>query len=151
MYSIIFYILIIWLYLCIPVCDVKADSRHKLFVQTSMLHDTGRPIWDTSCFIRSTSTLHDRRRPSNSGVPTHHAGAAMFMRSTTGCGTLAGPSLALEGFRSQKRKGSADSPGLKHSGALWRLARPASFKLLLTWKRYDKYIPERYLRYITAE
>ena len=29
----------------------------------------------------------------------HHAGAAMYMRSTTGCGTLAGPSLESEDFQ----------------------------------------------------
>jgi hypothetical protein len=44
-----------------------------------------------------TSTQHDRSRPSYLDVPTeqarNHAGAAMFMRSTPGCGTLAGPSL----------------------------------------------------------
>ena len=37
------------------------------------------------------STRDDRSRPSNSDVLTakalHHAGAAMYMRSTTGCGT----------------------------------------------------------------
>ena len=50
-----------------------------------------------------TSTLDDRSRPSNSDVlmarALHRAGAAMSMRSTTGCGTLAGPSLGLEDFQ----------------------------------------------------
>ena len=50
-----------------------------------------------------TSMLVDRSRPSNSDVPTEqardHAGAAMFMRSTPGCGTLAGPSLEWVAFR----------------------------------------------------
>ena len=69
-----------------------------------------------------TSTQHDRSRPSNSAVPKvktvnapHHAGAAMFMRSTHGCGISAGPmrtSFALEAFLSQKQKESACSPGL---------------------------------------
>ncbi len=83
------------------------------------------PWWQTPLPFR-TSTLHDRGRHSNSGVPTdkalHHAGAAIFMRSTSGSGTLAGPRLALEGFLSQKRKGTADSdsPGLNHPGALGR-------------------------------
>ena len=49
------------------------------------------------------STLDDRSRPSNSDVLTakalHHAGAAMYMRSTTGCGILAGPSLESEDFQ----------------------------------------------------
>ena len=67
-----------------------------------------------------TSTQHDRSRPSNSAVPTvktikapHHAEAAIFMRSTHGCGILVGPSLELEAFLSQKQKRSAGSPGLK--------------------------------------
>ncbi len=77
----------------------------------------------------------------------HRAGAAMFMRSTTGCGTLAGPSLELEAFRSQERKVSVDSPGLKHPGALGILVRPASLLL----KRYDKYIPGLHLEFVTAE
>ena len=98
-----------------------------------------------------TSTLHDRSRPLNLGVLTvkarHHAGAAMFMRSTHGCGTLAGPSLELAGCRLQKKKGSADSPGLKHPGGLGRPGRPASVLL----KRYDKHIPGIYLAYETAE
>ncbi len=50
-----------------------------------------------------TSTLDARSRPLNSGVLTakavHPAGAAMSMRSTTGCGTLEGPSLGLEDFQ----------------------------------------------------
>ena len=53
-----------------------------------------------------TSTLLDRNRPSNSGVLTalarNRAGAAMCMRSTHGCGTLAGPSLVLMDFRWSK-------------------------------------------------
>ena len=98
-----------------------------------------------------TSMLHDRSRPSNLGVPTvkalHHAWAAMFMRSTHGCGTLAGPSLELEGYRSQKQKRPADSTGLKHPGALGRPGRPASLLL----KRYFKHIPGIHLAYKTAE
>jgi hypothetical protein len=66
-----------------------------------------------------TCTQHDKSRPSNLAVPTvkdlHHAGIAMFTRSTHGCGILAGPSLELEGFRLQKQKGSEDSPGLNFS------------------------------------
>ena len=49
------------------------------------------------------STPDDRSRPSNTDVLTakalHHAGAAMYMRSTTGCGTLAGPSLESKDFQ----------------------------------------------------
>ena len=48
-----------------------------------------------------TSTLLDGSRPSNSGVQTalarDRAGAAMFIRSTPGCGTLVGPSPARLG------------------------------------------------------
>ena len=46
-----------------------------------------------------------------------------------------------------KQKGSADSPGLKHPGALGRPGRPASVLL----KRYDKHIPGIYLAYETAD
>jgi hypothetical protein len=76
-----------------------------------------------------------------------HTGAGMFTRSTPGCGTLAGPSLELEGFRSQKPKGSADSPGLIRPGALRRPARPGSVQL----RRYDKYIPGIYQSYETYQ
>ncbi len=54
-------------------------------------------------FKYGLSMLDERSRPSNSGVLTvkalHHAGAAMYMSTTTGCGTLAGPSLELEDFQ----------------------------------------------------
>jgi hypothetical protein len=69
-----------------------------------------------------TGTQHDKSLPSNPAVQTvkdlHHAGAAVFTRSTHVCRISAGPSLAeLEGFRLQKHKGSADSPSLKHPSA----------------------------------
>jgi hypothetical protein len=90
-------------------------------------------------------TLLNRNSPSNSGVLTakarHHAGAAMFIRSTPGCGFLEGPSLEFEGFQSQKQKGSADSLGLKYPGVL---GRPAKLKSLLL-KGNDTYIPGIYL------
>ena len=77
-----------------------------------------------------TSTLLDRSRPSNSGVLTalarDRAGAAMCMRSTPGCGTLAGPSLVLVDSRSSKPKRFADVPGPKRLGALGRPGRPGS-------------------------
>jgi hypothetical protein len=40
------------------------------------------------------------------------------------------PSLKLEAFLSQKQKGSAGSPGLKHPGALGRHGRPG-FQMLV--------------------
>jgi hypothetical protein len=63
--------------------------------------------------------------------------AAMFTRSTHGCGISAGPRLKLEGFWLPKQKGSADSPGLKYLGALGRHERPARWQL----KRHNKHIP----------
>jgi hypothetical protein len=94
-----------------------------------------------------TATQHDESLPSNPAVQTvkdlRHAGAAMFTRSTHGCGILAGPSFELEGFLLQKQKGSADTPGLKHPGALGRHERPARWLL----KRYDKHIPGIYQAY----
>ena len=75
-----------------------------------------------------TSTLLDRNRPSNSGVLTaqarDRAGAAMCMRSTPGCGTLAGPSLVLVDFRWSKPKRFADVPVPKRPGALGGPGRP---------------------------
>jgi hypothetical protein len=77
-----------------------------------------------------TSTLLDRSRPSNSGVQTararDRAGAVMCMRSTPGCGTLAGPSLVLVEFWSPKPKRSSDVPGLKRPCALGRPGSPGS-------------------------
>ena len=100
-----------------------------------------------------TSTLDDRNRPSNLGVLTanlkalHHAGAAMYMRSTTGCGTLADPSLELKDFPWPKRKGSAESPGPRHPGALGRPGRTARWLQM----RYEMYIPGIFLFDIHAE
>jgi hypothetical protein len=105
--------------------------------------------WCHSCLASSmataplrfcTTTQHNRSRPSNSAVLTvkalhPHVGAAMFMGSTHGCEILAVPSLELEGFRLQKQKGSADSPGppgLKHHSALGRQGRPARLLLKRT-------------------
>ncbi len=77
-----------------------------------------------------TSTLLDRSRPSNSDVLTararDRAAAAMCMRSTPGCGTLAGPSLVLVDFRWSKPKRFADIQGPKRPGALGRPGRPGS-------------------------
>ena len=81
-------------------------------------------------FHTLASMLLDRSRPSNSGVLTararDRAGAAICMRSTPGCGTLAGPSLVLVDFRWSKPKRFADVPGLKRPGALGRPGRPGS-------------------------
>ena len=83
------------------------------------------------------STQLDRSRPTNSGVQTvkalHHAGVAMFMRSTRGCGILDGLSLELEDFRSLKRKRSAGRPGRTLPGARGRAGGPVSVLL----RRYD--------------
>jgi len=94
-----------------------------------------------------TSTLDDKSRPSNSGVLTakalHRAGAAMYMRSTTGCATLADPSPELEDFQCPKLKGSAESPGPRHPDALGRPGRPARWLQM----GYDKYMPGICLAY----
>ncbi len=57
--------------------------------------------------------------------------AAMFMRSTPGYGTLAGPSLEWVAFRSPSLRpnGFAESPGLKRPGALGRPEMPGSSQL----------------------
>ncbi len=67
-----------------------------------------------------------------SSAPSHtrdHAGAAMFMRSTPGCGNLAGPSLEWVAFRSPRLIGFAESPDLKLPGALGRPKKPGSCQL----------------------
>ncbi len=58
-----------------------------------------------------------------------HAGAAMFMRSTPGCGTLAGPSLEWVAFWSPRPNGFAEGPDLKRPGALGRPEMPGSDQL----------------------
>ena len=105
-------------------------------------------------FHTLASMLLDRSRPSNSGVLTararDRAGAAMCMRSTPGCGTLAGPSLVLVDFRWSKPKRFADAPGPKRPGALGRPGRPGS--ALPTrrspaeemWRSYTIHIPVIY-------
>ena len=84
----------------------------------------------------SISTRGDRSRPSNSDVLTakalDHAGTAMSMRSTTGCGTLADLSLESGDFQQPKREGSAESPGPRHPGALGRPGRLVRYMICLT-------------------
>ena len=75
-----------------------------------------------------TITMGYSSRPSNSGVVTvkAHVGAAMYTRSTHGCGTLAGPSLESEGFRLQTQKGCADTarqPRFESSRSAWKTKR----------------------------
>ena len=73
--------------------------------------------------------------------------AAMFMRSTPGCGTVAGPSLEWVAFRSPRPNGFAESPGLKRPGALGRPEMPGSSQLKRKspaediWHAYTWHIP----------
>ncbi len=63
-------------------------------------------------------------------APLHrrdHAGAAIFMRSTPGCGTLAGPSLEWVAFRSPRPNGFAERSSLKRPGALGRPEMPTRY------------------------
>ena len=102
-------------------------------------------------FHTLASMLLDRSRPSNSGVLTararDRAGAAMCMRSTPGCGTLAGPSLVLVDFRWSNPKRFADVPGPKRPGALGRPGRPGSVPPTMRsppqeiWRSYTIHIP----------
>ena len=102
-------------------------------------------------FHTLASMLLDRSRPSNSGVLTararDRAGAAMCMRSTPGCGTLAGPSLELVDFRWSKPKIFADVQGPKRQGALGRPGRPGSVPPKRRsppeeiWRSYTIHIP----------
>lgn len=110
------------------------------------------PLFPCHLAGNTTSTIPYKyagrqKQALNSGVQTakalHHAGAAMYMRSTTGCGTLADPSLELEDFLCPKLKGSAEGAGPRHPGALGRPGRPA----LWLQMRYDKYMPGICLAY----
>ena len=77
-----------------------------------------------------TSTAADRGTLLSAAVPMVRAitrgGAAMFTRSTPGCGTLDGPSLAWAASLWPKPRRSEGSPGLRlpsADGQLRRLAR----------------------------
>ncbi len=106
----------------------------------------------TSTILRFLTSTHlDRNRPSSLSVLMFQgrdpAGAVMFTRSTPGCGTSAGPSLALEAFLSLKLKGSAASPDLIRPGVLQRPARSGSVPLM----KYDKCILVIYQLYLHSE
>ena len=102
-------------------------------------------------FHTLASMLLDRSRPSNSGVLTaparDRAGAAMCMRSTPGCGTLAGPSLELVDFQWSKPKIFANVQGPKRQCALGRPGRPGSVPPKRRsppeeiWRSYTIHIP----------
>ena len=92
-----------------------------------------------------------QKQALNSGVQTakalHHAGAAMYMRSTTGCGTLADPSLELEDFLCPKLKGSAEGAGPRHPGALGDQEGPhygCRWDMISICLVYALHIPVRY-------
>ena len=108
-------------------------------------------LTETQHLLFHTSMLHDRSRPLHSAVLTDQArdlaGAAMFTRSTPGCGTLADPSLESQGFWSQKPKRSAERPDLNRPGVLRGPGRPGRLQL----KKYDKYIPGIYQSCVPAQ
>ena len=64
-----------------------------------------------------TSTVADRGTLLSAAVPMvlvlTRGGAAMFTRSTPGCGTLDGPSLAWVAYLWPKLRKSEGSPGLR--------------------------------------
>ena len=105
-----------------------------------------------------TSMLLDRSRPSNSGVLTararDRAGAAMCMRSTPGCGTLAGPSLVLVDFRWSRLRDSQTFQVRNVPARLEDRTGPDSEACRrrgeVHLKRYDVHIPFIYLSYINA-
>ena len=100
------------------------------------------------------SMLDYRSRLSNSGLLSvkarDHERAAMQTRSMPGCGTLAGPSINLKGFLSQKKKGSAEispeSQGPKHPRMLGRPGRPRlGSSLFKKSDAYTQYVPVWYI------
>ena len=87
------------------------------------------------------SVSGDRRRLLSAAVPMVLAltsgGAAMFTRSTPGCGTLDGPSLAWPASLWPKLRRSEGSPGLRLPSADGQLRRlEHDFRMV-----YAKYIP----------
>jgi hypothetical protein len=76
------------------------------------------------------STAADRRTLLSAAVPMvlalPHGGAAMFTRSTPGCGTLDGPSLVWATSLWPKLKSSDGSPGLRLPSAAGQLSGLAS-------------------------
>ncbi len=90
-------------------------------------------------------------------APLHtrdHAGAAMFMRSTPDCGTLAGPSLEWLAFLSPRPNGFAESLSLKRPGALGRpeiCPEAASWWGRVQLKIYDMHISDIYLSIMSAQ
>ena len=101
-----------------------------------------------------TSTLRDRVGTSNSAVLTDlardRAEAAMYMRSTLGCGTLAGPSLELQVSLLLKLRRYARGAGVLLQRAPGRPGGPTRVlpRLLLT---YDMHIPVIYLSYYLGQ
>jgi hypothetical protein len=96
-----------------------------------------------------TSLLHDRVGTSNSAVLTdlarERADAAMYMRSTLGCGTLDAPNLALLVSLLIKLRRSARGAGVLLQRAPGRPGRPASLPLPRLMLTYDMNIPVIYL------
>ena len=101
-----------------------------------------------------TSTLRDRVGTSNSAVLTDlardRAEAAMYVRSTLGFGTLAGPSLVLPVSLLLKRRRSARGAGVTLQRAPGRPCGPGNVqqRLMLT---YDIHKPVIYLSYATGQ
>jgi hypothetical protein len=93
------------------------------------------------------STAADRRTLLSAAVPMvlalPHGGAAIFTRSTPGCGTLDGPSLVWVTSLWPKLKSSDRSPGLRLPSADGQLSRLASDHRM----EYAKYIHGIYHEY----
>ncbi len=100
--------------------SLAASLRHKLFPPNAWMKLTDFHI----------STAADRRTLLSAAVPMvlalPHGGAAMFTRSTPGCGTLDGPSLVWATSLWPKLKSSDGSPGLRLPSAGGQLSGLAS-------------------------
>ena len=100
--------------------DAEHRLRHKLFPPNAWMKLTDFHI----------STSADRRTLLSAAVPMvlaqPHGGVAMFTRSTPGCGTLDGPSLAWAAFLWPKLTSSDESLGLRLPSADGQLRGLAS-------------------------
>ena len=103
-----------------------------LLFRTSMLPDRSRPL------TRNTAVLTDQARDL--------AGAVTFTRSTHGCGTLAGPSLAWAGSLWLKPMRYARSPGQRLPSEDGQL-RGLACDLGLWWFYHHGYIHGIYTVY----
>ncbi len=126
----------------------EAELRHKLFPPNAWMKVLHFNVL-TSC---PKDELH-QWFIGLYGEPLHtmdHAGAAMFMRSKPGCGTLAGPSLEWVAFWSPRPKRIRRKSRSEAARRAWKTKMPGSGQLKRKsraediWHAYTCHIPVIY-------